>query len=89
MESSSEEQKECVWGGSYLSECSLLRNRGKKCIKDKRELQVTSKNLQTLLLSSLTKVIGYGLMTAKEHNIGIKRIGKKGKECELEFCREC
>lgn len=61
----------------------------KKCIKDKRELQVTFKNLQTLLLSSLIKVIGYGLMTAKEHNIGIKRIGKKGKECELEFCRQC
>lgn len=61
----------------------------KKCIKDKRELQVTIKNFQTLLLSSLTKVIGCGLMTAKEHNTGIKRVGKKGKACELEFGQEC
>ena len=51
----------------------------KKCIKDKRELQVTIKHLQPLLLSSFTKVIGCGLMTAKEHNTGIKRIGKKGR----------
>lgn len=59
MESSSEEQKECVWGGSYLSECSLLPTwLVFLCLK----LAITSfkQQLEELLMTQLGRHWGEG-----------------------------